>query len=349
MKIITCASFYGSGSSALTDLVAEYSCVKDLTNYEFRFLYDIDGVSDLEHYLCECHDRHNAGHALKRFKRLSEFNAGTFFNARYEPFFNNQYMKLTRKFIDSIIDFSYPGWWFYDVYDKGKVLYYILIQWDKILRKLTNGKKSILSRERIFCSHPSQEKFIESVQNYVASLMQAANPEGLPFLEVDQLVPSQNLNRILRYFSDDITVFIVDRDPRDVYTSNRFYWKENICPTDDVNTFCDWFLYTRKSGKVESYNTNQVIKLRFEDMIYKYDETVAKIEMLTGLDNSLHSMQFKKFNPQQSVNNTQIWKKHNIEVEIKVIEERLAEYLYPFDEVNSDAVPGVKQEDGKIF
>ncbi|HEM5103112.1 TPA: hypothetical protein U1230_001947, partial [Streptococcus suis] len=51
----------------------------------------------------------------------------------------------------------------------------------------------------------------------------------------------------------------------------------------------------------------------------------------------------------QSVNNTQIWKKHNIEVEIKVIEERLAEYLYPFDEVNSDAVPGVKQEDGKIF
>lgn len=86
MKIITCASFYGSGSSALTDLVAEYSCVKDLTNYEFRFLYDIDGVSDLEHYLCECHDRHNAGHALKRFKRLSEFNAGTFFNARYEPF-----------------------------------------------------------------------------------------------------------------------------------------------------------------------------------------------------------------------------------------------------------------------
>lgn len=84
-------------------------------------------------------------------------------------------------------------------------------------------------------------------------------------------------------------------------------------------------------------------------MIYKYDETVAKIEMLTGLDNSLHGMQFKKFNPQQSVNNTQIWKKHNIEAEIKVIEERLAEYLYPFDEVNSDVVPGVKQEDGKIF
>ena len=60
MKIITCASYYGSGSSALTDLVAEYENVKDLTNYEFRFLYDIDGVSDLEYHLVENHDRHNA-------------------------------------------------------------------------------------------------------------------------------------------------------------------------------------------------------------------------------------------------------------------------------------------------
>jgi len=28
MKIITCASYYGSGSSALTDLVSEYEGVK---------------------------------------------------------------------------------------------------------------------------------------------------------------------------------------------------------------------------------------------------------------------------------------------------------------------------------
>ena len=47
MKIITCASYYGSGSSALTDLVSEYDSVKDLSDFEFRILHDMDGVRDL--------------------------------------------------------------------------------------------------------------------------------------------------------------------------------------------------------------------------------------------------------------------------------------------------------------
>ena len=46
MKVITCASYYGCGSSAVTDLISEYEGVKSLTNYEFRFIHDIDGISD---------------------------------------------------------------------------------------------------------------------------------------------------------------------------------------------------------------------------------------------------------------------------------------------------------------
>lgn len=67
MKIITCASYGASGSSALTDLVAEYSNVHRMSDAEFRFLHDPDGISDLEFQLVECHNRHNAGRALKRF------------------------------------------------------------------------------------------------------------------------------------------------------------------------------------------------------------------------------------------------------------------------------------------
>ena len=70
MKIITCASYYGSGSSALTDLVTEYARVKNLSEYEFRFIHDIDGIADLEYHLVNCHNRHNSGHALKRFRKL---------------------------------------------------------------------------------------------------------------------------------------------------------------------------------------------------------------------------------------------------------------------------------------
>ena len=82
MKVITCASYYGCGSSAVTDLISEYEGVKSLTNYEFRFIHDIDGISDSEHHLIDNPNRHNSGHALKRFKKLMKLKCRTFFQSK---------------------------------------------------------------------------------------------------------------------------------------------------------------------------------------------------------------------------------------------------------------------------
>ena len=77
MKIISCSSYYGTGSSAVTDFVTEFSSVKSLGEYEFRFLHDIDGIADLEYHLVENHNRHNSGHALKGTRNLSTFTRAT--------------------------------------------------------------------------------------------------------------------------------------------------------------------------------------------------------------------------------------------------------------------------------
>lgn len=347
MKIITCASFYGSGSSALTNLVSEYKTVKDMSDFEFRFLYDLDGVSDLEFHLCQCHDRHNAGHAIKRFKKLSKFNSGNIINKRYEPFFNNNYMKITNDYIDSLTKFSFNGWWFYDLYDKGITKYYVLMTLNKIIRKLSNKKYSILNKEIIYCSHPSEEEFLKATRNYVSKLLREANTEKLPYLEIDQIVSSQNINRILRYFSDDIFVFVVDRDPRDIYVLNRFYWKEHICPKD-VELFCDWFIYTRESGPKEEDNKN-VFRIKFEDLIYDYEKTVSFIEKVTGLSHLDHIKKYSKLNPKLSINNTQVWKKHNIDKEIEIIEKRLSKYLYPFEKTKNNVICGLDNNNNNVF
>ena len=47
MKFISCASYYGTGSSAITDLISEYGSVFSFTDEEIRFLHDPDGVDDL--------------------------------------------------------------------------------------------------------------------------------------------------------------------------------------------------------------------------------------------------------------------------------------------------------------
>ena len=73
MRIISCASYYGSGSSAITDFVSEFDSVYSFTDEEFRFVQDPDGVSDLEYNLVENFNRHNSGHAIKRYKKRSFF------------------------------------------------------------------------------------------------------------------------------------------------------------------------------------------------------------------------------------------------------------------------------------
>ena len=73
MKFISCASYYGSGSSAITDFVSEFSSVYSFTDEEFRFIQDPDGIADLEYNLVENFNRHNSGHAIKRYIKLVDF------------------------------------------------------------------------------------------------------------------------------------------------------------------------------------------------------------------------------------------------------------------------------------
>ena len=51
MKLLTCASYHGTGSSAVTNLIDECDNVHDMGDYEFRFVHDPDGICDLEYNL----------------------------------------------------------------------------------------------------------------------------------------------------------------------------------------------------------------------------------------------------------------------------------------------------------
>ena len=342
MKIITCASYYGSGSSALTDLVAEYDNVKDLSDFEFRFLHDLDGVRDLEYHLIENHNRHNSGHALKRFAKLSKFNEGNFMSKRYSQFFaGDDYQKITNEYIKDLTAFSYSGWWFYDLYDKGPRTYYLYQIVNHLFRKITKGKLRILRNEQIINSHPTEKDFLSITKKYVSNLMRALNKENAEYLEIDQVVPSSNIKEVMRYFDDEIFVFIVDRDPRDVYLLGKYCWKSSICPTDP-ELFCQWFAYAREAGSGVPEETSHIKRLQFEDFIYRYDETVKKIEQCTGLNPNLHSKQFSKLNPKRSVVNTRLWEKYPEDQGIKIIEQRLNKYLYDYSNINTGTVTRIE-------
>ena len=340
-KLISCASYYGSGSSAITDLISEYKGVKSLTEYEFRFIHDIDGIMDLEYHLVMNPNRHNSGHALKRFWRLAQFNAGTKWDKRYSIYFGSAYLNLSKKYVEELTDLKFPGCWFMDLYERGKWFYYWKSIEGKILKKIFPNKTfNKMPQEETYCSHPSEQKFLELTRSYIAGIIKAANPEDADYLMMDQLTPSSNINRCLRYFDDNIRTFVVDRDPRDIYVINKTVWKTTIIPTNPID-FCKWYGFTHGCAKGQEVDTTKVMKIQFEDLIYRYDEMVSKIEKFIGLSAKDHEFPFRGMNPKRSVYNTWLFKNYPYMDEIKYIEEHLNEYIYDFESVGKNCIMGI--------
>lgn len=336
MRIITCASYYGTGSSAVTDYVGEFDSVYSLGDYEIRFLHDPDGIADLEYNLIWNHNRHNSGHAIKRFKKMVDFNAGNCFIKRYEPFFKGHWREIAYRYIDSLVDFSYKGWWQYDLLDRGVKYYYKKLLWNKIYKKTIgrNNEKvlDVMPKEITYCSHPTQKEFDQKTKQFLKDLFEAANTDKKQILMVDQLLPSSNLERYWKFF-DDIKTIIVDRDPRDLYILEKLIWKGNIIPVDNVEVFCKWYRYTRAHRKTEKMDSEHVMFVQFEDLIYHYEETTESLSKWLGLEQKDHKRKLQGLNPSKSVKNTCLWLKYDIGENLKVIEKELAEYLYDYSAI----------------
>lgn len=337
MTTISVASYYSSGSSAITDFVSEYSTVKSLTDYEFRFVQDPDGLAELEFNLVQNFNRHNSGHALKRYKRLVDYYGKHFLIHRYEPFFQNEWKKTSYEYIDSLIDFSYQGCWQYDFFDRGSWFEFWNKLPDRILhRTIWRNKPDMvycthrMKKEITYGAHPTEDRFLKCTTNYTDKLFSLANPEKKPFLMVDQMLPSSNIKRYLRYFSD-MKVIVVDRDPRDVFLQAKYLNHDPMVPSN-VTTFCQWYAYARSTRKTEEWDPNSVCLIQFEDMIYRYKKTAKNISNWIGLLDNDHVDKLIKFNPSKSIKNTKIWLRNpKFMMEALQIKELLPEYIYPYE------------------
>lgn len=338
MRIISCASYYGTGSSAITDFVSEFDKCFSLSNYEFRFVQDPDGISDLEYNLVQNHNRHNSGHALKRYKKLVDFYAGNSLIKKYEQMFNNKWKEISYDYIDELTDFSYKGWWQYDLLDKGLFYYYRKLLLNKILHMTIWSEKdnkhiNVLPKEITYCSRPSEERFLKCTRKYIDKLFIEANHENQPNIMVDQIVPPSNLDRFLRYFTD-IKVFVVDRDPRDLYLLAKYIWKTRVIPTENEKVFCEWYKYTRAHRETEEYNKDKVMFINFEDIIYKYEETTLRIKEFLEFEERDHLFPKKYLDPLKSAKNTRLWETMTEQkAEVEYITMTLSQYIYNYERV----------------
>ncbi len=327
MEFFTYGGFRYSGGGALKDLLKEIETVH-ITNSEIRTFKDPYGLFDLSEKIGEGYrDSINFDNAIKDFLWLNQvlFKKPSKFSkigADYKTTISKEYLNNIYDFVSNITEYKYKGFWHLILFKKSF--------FSQLVYKLKNKLLTIVKMETMYYPIVDKSNYFIQAKKLINSWFSEISSEN-KLIGLHNAHASSNPKPILDYF-DKIKFIVVDRDPRDIFVNminNKVGWMGfDYNNTDDnVKRFVsDFSLYRNNVSffKEEKY----CLYLRFEDLVYNYDDTVKKLFEFLDLDLSNHTSKFKYFNPNVSIKNIGIWKNYSNQNEIKYIENNLTEYLF---------------------
>lgn len=340
--ILDLTSFGWSGCGAYHDLIREYSNVDYpyKGDWEFHFLWAVDGLYDLEEKLCHKHCRvYDSDYAVSRFLNLAKKYSTENWLGYNRVFTNVSFYDLCEEYINKLIKMRMKARCFNDWVHPNKKEPYVRfynktigkILCNRITRKLLGD--SFAESFKIYNPHLMQiaynpENFLQVTQEFVARLFQEIRHDENKVLIMDQMFPPDCPNLFQKYVTEEHKSIIVRRDPRDTYLTMKHATKFPFPVPHTIDEFI-WF-YRTIVGETKLPDTENRLSVNFEDLIYEYDATVEKIESFISLGTHIHPKMH--FDPEISKNNTQIFKLYSQhKKDIQRIEEELSEYLFPFE------------------
>ena len=86
------------------------------------------------------------------------------------------------------------------------------------------------------------------------------------------------------------------------------------------------FRVLRQASKVKFDLPKRVIRLKYEDLVFDYEETVVKLFKFLGEPRKKHINAGNFFSPKKAKLNTKVWKNHHRPEDINKIVTELAEW-----------------------
>ena len=263
------------------------------------------------------------------------YNKKFWWVGNYKKIIGKDFMKFVNQFIDEITEYNYEGYWY--THEEVSLEMFIKLLLRKPIKILTGGKYKFKKRvlrykDGMRISFIKPQRYYKAANKFINNILDYIAPDGNNII-LDQFLLPFNLHRIDNYFDDEVRTIVVERDPRDVYILNKYIWGEkgiSIPMPKEVNKFVEFYKGMRESEIIK--DSNKVLRIRFEDLIYNYDSELKKIIKFLGFKESDHINKKTRFNPEISIKNTQLFRKEEYKEEIKIIEENLKDYLYDFKE-----------------
>lgn len=342
-RIIIPTGYMGSGSSAITDLVAEFKdCKNEFKSYEYVMLHCPNGLFDLEDKLLQGNNAIRSDEALRTFETQMKklYNKKFWWVGNYKKIISNDFMDKVYKYLNNITQLNYPGYWYTHEEVNFNMFMKLLIR--KPIKMFFRNKyyKPILKyNDGMKISFIKPEEFYNFSKEFIYDVISTIS-RGAENVVLDQFLLPFNLFRIDNYFNDDTRVIVVQRDPRDVFILNKYIWGKNnfgVPMPYDVHEFCKFYKGMRESEK--PVTSNKILRINFEDLVYKYDQTLEKVMLHLDFTPEMHIAKKSRFKPELSIKNTQIFNSsHKYDDEMKIIEKELKEYLYDFPYVLDNKV-----------
>lgn len=329
--IIGACGFGATGSSVVTDYLKEFDCVTVKDDLEFTYVTASDSLLYLEERLMHPLGRtEDSIYGFSRFEDMVQRSKRKYQAHGLSPEF---FEESARKFIDAI---TMTKWyWRSRKLIKGSRYsiknfirkYYLTRVIPKFEKK--NGKRWEgwpLDEVRLSVK---PQNFYEAAQTHVDELLKGVGLDQNKIIALDQPFSGANPQACFPFFKDPYAV-VVDRDPRDLYVfgKTKLMGKMRFFPIDTVEDFIIYYRSLRKDRPYLEPNP-RVLSVRFEDMVYEYDKTMAKLREFLHLPENPHPRSV--FDPDLSIANTQVFKRFpQFADDVKKIEKELPEYCYDF-------------------
>ena len=329
--------FSWSGSGAVLDYLMEFQ-ENQVYTPEFIIAYHPDGLRDLDLNLNEnCAKFLSSGVAIPRFRNVAD--------SLLDELTNGKARKLTEEYMNQLIQAKWVG------LEQGHELLRSRWLYRNIGMRIRNGiitrlplefcwkHKPYPLAEMVFSIRP--DDFMRKTQDYIGQVLKAAGLDTNRNIVLNQPFPGNNPVPYMKYFTESKAI-VVDRDPRDVFVFLKYVFPGHSysVPLQDVETFCDYYLHMHKDLS-ETLDDPSVLYLWFEDLIYRYEETTAKIRSFLNLNE--HSEPRRYFVPEESEANTQVFRHFGKKEEIDIIERKLSHFLYDFSGIES------RHTEGEVF
>lgn len=183
----------------------------------------------------------------------------------------------------------------------------------------------------------SGDDFYEKTKSYLEKILSIpVKTDDVHTIVMHNAFEPFNPWRPIRYFNDAKCI-VVDRDPRDIYATSLSYsdgYNDNpgvyrkISCAFNVDYFIKRFEIYRKKANINRDPKGRVLRIRFEELVMDYEETLKIIYQFLGENEETHIRKKLFLNPSISAKNIGLWKSHPHQDEIDQIYSRLKDYCY---------------------